>query len=382
MKILDTSFDSNVEAQPITSGTLDFLQIAYKEPISEIIKNLIGKEYDSNVVYLLNGGKLTPAIGDNYTVTSGTCFWNNEVFNIDGVGGIGISLPDNIGLTISTTYYTTNADPLTFYSGAVHNVHQIRKMEYYNDAGTPPILPPFNYLDDGSVNFGTYNQTDNLFPSLPTSMNNATLTFNKDANICWSTSSSTSNNINLDRDNAKQGVKVIINQNGSAGTPVSFTLVSGGSLKIMGNPFFDANGYFNCEITFLGLNNLNFIVNCLTTTTGALPVTSYYNGTYIDHSTIPLQLTKSDRRVYISGRLDNTVGLSKSAGQTQSLMTLPTQYRPSREIFGLGGFGDVTGGDMGSPSMGVNVLTSGEIILIGPFTNNTGYFKIEYDTLL
>ena len=376
MKILNTSFDTTIDAQPITSGTLDFLQLSYKEGFSEIIKSTIGREYDPTKVYLLEGGKITPAIGDSYNVAAGSCFYNGEFFLIDVVGGSGISMPDYIGMTVSTSQYTTNADPTIFYSGTPHNVHDIRKMVYYDSPTPAAISAPINYLNDTISNYGTIYQPDNAINS---AMNGAYITFEKDKNITF-TADSAVNSIYLDPTNAKQGSTVKIYQSDEPGIVVNIYATHSTSLLSTGDGYFDANGNYSATITYLGTSSsYQFLVEHNTTSGGALPMTAYYLGTYINHGTIPLKMTKSNGRVFISGKLNDSAPVSYSAGVTSSVMALPVGFRPSRDVFDMQGIGDLT---TTYAPFGLHINSAGLVIAYGPFTSNYGFLKIEFDTAL
>lgn len=126
MKILDTSNISPSAQMPIKKGTLQFLQDAYKECIESILKGTIGASYSTSTYYILYGCVNT-GVGSNYIISAGAIFFNGEVYLVDGVTfttGVG-QVPV---MNITTTQYTTNADPVTFTNSIQYNVHNIRKI--------------------------------------------------------------------------------------------------------------------------------------------------------------------------------------------------------------------------------------------------------------
>ena len=109
---------------PIKKGTIDFLQLAYQQPLSALAQRIIGTNYDPTKAYVLYG--LTGSSGN---ITAGALFFNGEVYLCDGdssglpCGGGNVSV-----LNIAITNYSSDADPVTFSDGSVYNIHNIRKV--------------------------------------------------------------------------------------------------------------------------------------------------------------------------------------------------------------------------------------------------------------
>lgn len=124
MNKLITSDISAGSRMPIKKGTIDFLQLAYQQPLSALAQRIIGTNYDPTKAYVLYG--LTGSSGN---ITAGALFFNGEVYLCDGdssglpCGGSNVSV-----LNIAITNYSSDADPVTFSDGSVYNIHNIRKV--------------------------------------------------------------------------------------------------------------------------------------------------------------------------------------------------------------------------------------------------------------
>lgn len=126
MRKLLTSNITNTVAFPVKAGTLNHLQLAYQEAITALANSIIGRLPDSSNAYILYGCKNT-GTGLNYIISAGAIYYSGEVYLVDAVtftaagGQVAV-------LNFATTYYTTNADPVTFTDGIAHNVHEIKKL--------------------------------------------------------------------------------------------------------------------------------------------------------------------------------------------------------------------------------------------------------------
>ena len=128
MRKLKTSNITTTVGMPIKSGSLDHIQNAYIENFNSIIKNLIGPQYDATKCYILDGLINSTAGTLTYTLTAGSVFYQNEVFQVDAVT-LTVAVGQNPNLSINTTFFSgTNADPVTFTDSVPRNVHEIRKI--------------------------------------------------------------------------------------------------------------------------------------------------------------------------------------------------------------------------------------------------------------
>jgi hypothetical protein len=128
MRNLKTSDITSSIAMPIKSGTLDHLQLAYKEAFAETVKGIIGSAYSAATVYILNGC-VNSGSGANYIVSAGSVFYNGEVYLVDAatftLTGANVAIA-----ALNITYFTApNADGVTFTDGVLRNVHEIRKVQ-------------------------------------------------------------------------------------------------------------------------------------------------------------------------------------------------------------------------------------------------------------
>ena len=129
MKKLGVSNITSSVGMPIKSGTLQFLQDSYTEVLNALVTGYMGSNYDNSKAYIIYGVNITSG-GSGYDFTAGAVYYQGEVFLVDaqhvGVLSIGQVLISNI----TTTQYTTNADPVTFTDSNTYNVHNVRKITF------------------------------------------------------------------------------------------------------------------------------------------------------------------------------------------------------------------------------------------------------------
>ena len=161
-KILDITPISDSAKFPIKKGTLQFLQDSYKESISEILIGMIGRNnYDPSIAYVIQGALLNNTSGSTWHLGNGSIFYNYEIFQIKAGS---VTVTGTLGLGIVTTQYTTYADPVILSDTSTVNVHNIRKMQLVDYAGTPDIALPVPIfpvkaitLQAGWTSVGGYN---------------------------------------------------------------------------------------------------------------------------------------------------------------------------------------------------------------------------------
>lgn len=127
MKKLDVTPITNSAQFFPKKGTLEFLQLAFREGFTELIKSLIGPAYSTSTMYILRG-VVDTGTHPTYTTTEGVVFYNGEYFLIDAASFTATGA-DVAVFSIITTQYTTDADPCTFSDATTHNIHNIRKMQ-------------------------------------------------------------------------------------------------------------------------------------------------------------------------------------------------------------------------------------------------------------
>jgi hypothetical protein len=123
-KILDVSFISDTSELPIKAGTLQFLQDAHKETAADILTAMIGPSYSSGTAYVLYGCTNSGS-GSAFNIAAGAIFLYGNVYRFNASSFTAASGQTAI-LSLVTTQYTTNADPVTMIGdGATQNVHNI-----------------------------------------------------------------------------------------------------------------------------------------------------------------------------------------------------------------------------------------------------------------
>lgn len=148
MRKLNVSAITTSIAMPVKSGSLDHIQNAYTEAISEAVKGLVGSSYSSGVMYILSGMNNTGTYPD-YNISAGSVFFNGEVYLVDAAA-FTVTGPQFAVCKIVTTQFTgTNADSVTFSDGVPRNIHDIRKVQVVADLGGSGIS---NYVDGQRIN--------------------------------------------------------------------------------------------------------------------------------------------------------------------------------------------------------------------------------------
>ncbi len=155
MRILDTSQATATTVQPVKAETLNFLQLANKYALADIVNALLG--IDTTVsphnqqVFVLYGCQISgpPA---STTVSPGAVVYNGEIFELYGPGGPGTNtFISNQGANVSVvsivnTKDTNNADPVTFSDQIQRNVHNIRTMQVTSGPSGSGITDLRSYL--------------------------------------------------------------------------------------------------------------------------------------------------------------------------------------------------------------------------------------------
>ncbi len=123
-KIKESEITSTSEMY-FKKGTWTHLQAAYTECFEAIMRREF-KNYSGTTPYVIygcvNSGNTT-----NYVISAGAIFYGGEIYLVDSatfsVGGGQTAVA-----TITTTDFTTDADPVTFSDGSPKYVHNIRKI--------------------------------------------------------------------------------------------------------------------------------------------------------------------------------------------------------------------------------------------------------------
>lgn len=270
MRSINTSAVSSSAGMPVKKGTIEHLQLAYKEVFNEILKSTIGSSYSTTTPYRLYGAQLVDQGGDYFSTTKGSIFYNGELYLVDEVGASGIYMGDTIGLTISQTQFTSAiADPVTFTDTSVHNVHDIKKMNYFNSlvsgADSLPLPDNYNYSAPyglGSVG-GVYEPNSRIKLSYfqdPNSLNGATLKFTEDTLWKFTSSGISTNTVYLDSTGAQPGCHIKLYSYGSPGVAVNFIGTASATIIRTGATAIGAGTHFIADIIY-GVDN-KFYIQC------------------------------------------------------------------------------------------------------------------------
>jgi len=164
----------------IKTGTLQFLQDANYEAFQAIVIGAIGANYSATTAYIIYGVKNSGS-GLSYNISAGAIFYGGEIYLVDAVtftaSGSQVAV-----LSIVTTQYTANADPVTLTDSSVVNVHNIRKIvisagtsgstiaDFSAISGFSFYVPPqLNLIGTGQASVsGTY---PNMKVNVPTATN-------------------------------------------------------------------------------------------------------------------------------------------------------------------------------------------------------------------
>lgn len=125
--LIDISPISDTAQMPVKKGTIEFLQRSSKTDLSQVLIGLISLGgYNFTTPYVLYGC-INTGSGATYVISAGAIYYGGEIFLVDAASFTATG-SDVAILSIITTQYTTNADPVTFTDTTVHNVHNIRKV--------------------------------------------------------------------------------------------------------------------------------------------------------------------------------------------------------------------------------------------------------------
>lgn len=212
MNILDLTLTTDANIALFTTGTYDFLQLAYKEGIAASLKENIAN-YSDGIVYIVQGCN-REIVGANYVFREGVIFVGGEFYLMPLTTLIGTS--GNIVANLVVTQYTTSygGDPMEFTVTGPSNAHNIRTSVFaYGSSGS------------GTLTNSASSDYDNI--RIVVSGFEERVSFNGDyinfrrkiLTIVYSGSATNSPVVNLDFDESCVGNEVVVNfmpDNGSS----------------------------------------------------------------------------------------------------------------------------------------------------------------------
>jgi hypothetical protein len=216
MKRLDTAAISATISMPVKSGTLDFLQDAYKEALNALAVSICGNAV-ADVGYILFGC-VNSGTGSNYIISAGAIYLNGEVYLVPAAI-FTVTSGEPVG-TITVSQYTTNADPVTFSDTVARNVHNIRQIVFAEAA-----------LDSSDVNFADLLNTQLVFVQKTEADLGAayTVKFDQDRSLFF-TAASSNCTIDFDFTNAIPGACVRMKWSFGASKTLTVNVPSGSNI--------------------------------------------------------------------------------------------------------------------------------------------------------
>ena len=122
MKYLATGSINNSRSMPLKSGSLQHIQDAYKDTFREVMKCIVGTDYDSNKAYILSGCINTGTLG-SYVISAGYIFYSDQVYRVPATSFTPAVGETAIAQFSITNVNGTNYDPVQFTDGNTINVH-------------------------------------------------------------------------------------------------------------------------------------------------------------------------------------------------------------------------------------------------------------------
>jgi hypothetical protein len=106
-------------------------------------RSIIGKDFSTGTPYALYGCNNTGS-GSSYVIQEGAILWDGVLYLVPTVS-FTLTGGNAVYVKTSTTYVTTNADPVTFTDGVARYVHADTKMSVYQSALAPSPTGGFAY---------------------------------------------------------------------------------------------------------------------------------------------------------------------------------------------------------------------------------------------
>ena len=243
MRKINTSNVNNTVGMPIKSGSIDHLQLAYQEALTALANSIIGRLPDTSNCYVLYGCVNTGS-GLNFIISAGAIYYNSEIYLVDAITFTAASGQTAV-LNFSTTYYSTNADPVTFTDGVARNVHQIRSIAIAAATSGSGISDFANILQ---TPLALVNDQQSALPS------SYTVYFKQDKAVFFATAPNSAT-ITFDFTNAVPGTVVRLKWTYGSGKTLSISAPTGCTvIKDSGNlsAVASANNLLYC--IYLGVN--------------------------------------------------------------------------------------------------------------------------------
>lgn len=122
MKYLSLGTINSTRSMPLKNGSLQHIQDGYKDVFREVMKCVVGTEFDSNKAYILSGCVNT-GTGGAYNISAGYIFYGGEVNRVPATSFTPASGETAVAKFGITNVNGTNYDPVQFTDGSSINVH-------------------------------------------------------------------------------------------------------------------------------------------------------------------------------------------------------------------------------------------------------------------
>jgi hypothetical protein len=122
MKYLSVGIVNSTRSMPLKNGSLLHIQDAFKDVLREVMKSIIGTDYNSSKAYILSGC-INSGTGSNFVISAGYIFHGSEVYRVPAS-----TFTASSGQTAVATFGVVNVngvnyDPVQFTDGNNYNVH-------------------------------------------------------------------------------------------------------------------------------------------------------------------------------------------------------------------------------------------------------------------
>ena len=159
---------------PLKNGSLLHIQDAYKDTFREVMKSIIGVNYDPNKAYILTGCVNTGTLG-SYNISAGYIFYANEIMRVPATTFTPAVGETAVAMLSTTNVNGTNYDPVQFTDGNNYNVHYENIVEIFPDTAGSGISDFANLLRVNEHYHQTLTPATNLTVSSSTTGLNLTL---------------------------------------------------------------------------------------------------------------------------------------------------------------------------------------------------------------
>lgn len=256
---------STAEA-PFKTGTMDFITEAIRNNDEHIIHGLVnlltknsnfifgGSTYITTTPYALWGCVVNS--GSTCEIGEGAIIFNGELFYVPASSTL--SAPSTgCSMSISTSQYTVNADPVTLSDTSTHNLHDIRTLtaslgtsglftldQVSHMINTPNII---QYFDAGFASWGSPEEVD----------------FSYSYSQSFSSTFNTVNTMTFNFTGAVPGVSARLQATftGAGTATLAFSKPSGCDVYVIGdNTNLTTGGAYIIYVTYVGLINSRNVV--------------------------------------------------------------------------------------------------------------------------